>query len=145
MPIPRLQLLVASATALVLGTASPATAQLAPPTATPARRDSTIQEYRGAYQRGFEQSWFVPCDGPMDDRMWWVTLTDQALLQRDSLLAKISKDPTNGLAVRWRATVGPRMPAGMMGRGTRYMLVTEIIEVKPLPGGGACQAVERSA
>ena len=145
MPIPRLQWLVASATALVLGNATPVTAQLAPPAAPPARRDSTIQEYRGTYQRGFEQSWFVPCEGPMDDRMWWVTLTDQALLQRDSLLAKISKDPTNGLAVRWRATVGPRMPAGMMGHGTRYMLVTEIIEVKPLPNAGACQAVERSA
>ena len=77
--------------------------------------------------------------------MWWVTLTDEALLQRDSLLAKISKDPTSGLAVRWRATVGPRMPAGMMGRGTRYMLVTDIIEVKPLPSAGACKAVERSS
>lgn len=145
MPTPRLQLLVVSATLLVLGSARPATAQLAPPAAPPVRRDSTIQEYRGAYQRGFEQSWFVPCDGPMDDRMWWVTLTDEALLQRDSLLAKISKDPTNGLAVRWRATVGPRMPAGMMGHGTRYMLVTEVIEVKPLPRGGACQAVQHSA
>ena len=145
MPTPRLQLLVVSATLLVLGSARPATAQLAPPAAPPVRRDSTIQEYRGAYQRGFEQSWFVPCDGPMDDRMWWVTLTDEALLQRDSLLAKISKDPTNGLAVRWRATVGPRMPAGMMGHGTRYMLVTEVIEVKPLPRDGACQAVQHSA
>ncbi|CAN5797178.1 hypothetical protein BH11GEM1_BH11GEM1_12720 [soil metagenome] len=146
MPALRLQLLLTSATALVLGNTPSATAQLAAPAPPPARADSTIiKEYRGAYQRGFEQSWFVPCDGPMDDRMWWVTLTDQALLQRDSLLAKISKDPTNGLAVRWRATVGPRMPAGMMGHGTRYMLVTEIIEVKPLPSAGACQAVERSA
>ena len=128
----------------MLGNTAPAAAQLAAPAPPPARRDSTIKEYRGAYQRGFEQSWFVPCEGPMDDRMWWVTLTDDALLQRDSLLAKINKDPTNGLAVRWRASVSPRMPAGMMGHGTRYMLVTEIIEVKPLPSGGACQAVERS-
>ena len=145
MPIPRLQWLVASATALVLGNATPVTAQLAPRAAPPARRDSTIQEYRGAYQRGFEQSWFVPCDAPSpDDRLWWVTLTDEALQQRDSLLATLHSDKRDGLVVRWRATLGPRMPAGMMGRGTRYMLVTEILEVRPVPDGGAC-VPERSS
>ena len=145
MPTPHLKLLVASVTALVLGSPSLAAAQLAPNPVPPARKDSVVKEYRGAYQHGFEHSWFVPCDGPADDRMWWVTLTDQALIQRDSLLAKITREPTNGLAVRWRATVGPRMPAGMMGYGTRYMLVTEIIEVRPLPAAGACQAIERSS
>ena len=144
MPRSHLKLLVASVTALVLGIPSLATAQLSPAPVPPARKDSVIKEYRGAYQHGFERSWFVPCDGPADDRMWWVTLTDQALLQRDSLLARITS-PTNGLAVRWRATVGPRMPAGMMGYGTRYMLVTEIIEVRPLPAAGACQAIARSS
>jgi hypothetical protein len=126
---------------LFASTPSLAGAQVAPPAATRAARDTLIREYRGAYQRGFEQSWFVPCDAPArDDKLWWVTLTDQALLQRDSLLAKITKEKTEGLVVRWRATVGPRMPAGMMGRGTRYMLVTEIIEIKPLPESGACPA-----
>ena len=143
MDVPRLRTPLAIAALLCI--ASEARSQSAPLTASSAARDSLTREYRGAYQRGFEQSWFAPCDAPLDDKLWWVTLTDQALLQRDSLLAKITKAPTDGLAVRWRATVGPRMPAGMMGRGTRYMLVTEIIEVKPLPGAGACQAVERSA
>ncbi len=112
-------------------------AQAAPSARPP--RDSLVREFRGAYQRGFEQSWFVPCAAPADDAMWWVTLTDQALLQRDSLLAVLKQPSTDGLALRWRGTVGPRMPSGMMGRGTRYMLVTEILEVKPLPSTGACE------
>ncbi|MEO8619621.1 MAG: hypothetical protein ABI625_01075 [bacterium] len=127
------------AIAMFLASATLAGAQVAPPAAPRTVRDTVIREYRGAYQRGFEQSWFVPCIAPSpDDKLWWVTLTDQALLQRDSLLAKIAKEKTDGLVVRWRATVGPRMPAGMMARGTRYMLVTEIIEIKPMPESGAC-------
>ena len=140
MDIPRVRMLSAIAISALLGIAPDARTQSATPAPSSTNRDSLTREYRGAYQRGFEQSWFTPCDSPRDDRFWWVTLTDQALLERDSLLARITKMPTEGLAVRWRATVGPRMPAGMMGRGTRYMLVTEIIEVKPLPSEGACAA-----
>ncbi len=110
-----------------------------------APRDTTIREYRGAYQRGFEQSWFASCGAPPDDRQWWVTLTDQALAERDSILATIPKlGPTDGLYVRWKARVGAKMPAGMMGRGTRYMLVTEVLEVRPTPGGDPCRP-ERSS
>ena len=96
------------------------------------------REYRGAYTTGFEMSWFEPCDMPAGDRMWWVTLTDDALRQRDSLLANIKLPPTTGLAVRWRGTISPRMPAGQMGRGSRYMLVTSILDIHPMPSGGAC-------
>ena len=111
----------------------------------PETRDSTIREYRGAYQRGFEQSWFASCGAPSDDRQWWVTLTDQALAERDSILTTIPKiGPSDGLYVRWKARVGTRMPAGMMGRGTRYMLVTEVLEVRPTPGGDPCRP-ERSS
>jgi hypothetical protein len=97
-----------------------------------------VLELRGAYSRGFEASWFEPCDAPADDRLWWVTLTDQALRQRDSLLKLVTTPATGALAVRWRGSTSPRMPAGQMGRGTRYLLVTEVLEVKPLPGMGAC-------
>ena len=110
----------------------------------PAERDSTIREYRGAYQRGFEQSWFASCGAPTDDRQWWITLTDQALAERDSILAKIPKvGPTDGLYVRWKGRVSTRMPAGMMGRGTRYMLVTEVLEIRPTSGEDPCKP-ERS-
>ena len=136
---PQLFLMLAiSACVLII---SPSTAK---GQAGPAQRDSTIREYRGAYQRGFEQSWFASCGAPSDDRQWWVTLTDQALAERDSILATIPKlGPTDGLYIRWKARVSTRMPAGMMGRGTRYILVTEILEIKPTSGGDPCQP-ERS-
>lgn len=102
------------------------------------------REYRGTYQRGFEQSWFSPCGAPRGDNMWWVTLSDDAVRQRDSLLATITSPKTNGLAVRWKATVGAKMPAGMMGRGTRYIYVTAIEEIWPLPSEGACSTSIRS-
>lgn len=145
MLIVRARAVVAAVVGLLLCSALEGRAQATPPRPPAAGRDTLIREFRGAYQRGFEQSWFVPCDAPSpDDRLWWVTLTDEALQQRDSLLATLHSDKRDGLVVRWRATLGPRMPAGMMGRGTRYMLVTEILEVRPVPDGGAC-VPERSS
>jgi hypothetical protein len=110
----------------------------APPTG------GTEQEFRGAYSRGFEASWFAPCNAPVDDALWWVTLTEDARLQRDSLLRTLTGPATGALAVRWRGTVSARMPAGQMGRGTRYLLVTEVLEVAPLPATGACGAGGRT-
>jgi hypothetical protein len=115
----------------------------AEPPAAPSGRE--VREFRGAYTRGFEASWFAPCGAPVGDALWWVTLTEDARLQRDSLLAALTVAPTGALAVRWRATVSERMRAGHMGRGTRYMLVTEILEVRPLPGDGACGVPSRSS
>ena len=103
------------------------------------------REYRGAYTRGFEASWFVPCGAPFDDALWWVTLTEDARLQRDSLLKLQTRPATGALAVRWRGSISARMPAGQMGRGTRYMLVTEILEVRPLPSEGACPPGSRTS
>jgi hypothetical protein len=98
------------------------------------------REYRGAYTRGFEASWFAPCDVPRDDARWWVTLTERARLQRDSLLRGLSAEPTGALAVRWRGRISERMRAGHLGAGTRYMLVTEVLELRPLVGAGFCGA-----
>jgi hypothetical protein len=102
------------------------------------------REYHGAYTRGFEASWFAPCDTPRDDALWWVTLTEGARLQRDSLLKVMTQPRTGALVVRWRGTVSARMPAGQMGRGTRYLLVTRILDVRPLPSAGACGLSSRT-
>ncbi len=135
--------LTAALAALAFGCLSSATADAQSTPSVP--RDTTIREYRGAYQRGFEQSWFAACGVPSDDRQWWVTLTDQALAERDSILATVPKlGTTDGLYVRWKGTVGKRMPAGMMGRGTRYILITEVLEIRPNAGGDPCTA-ERSS
>jgi hypothetical protein len=106
--------------------------------AAPVKGTNVVREYRGAYTSGFEMSWFEPCDAASDDAIWWVTLTGEAVEQRDSLLRQIKLPARNGLAVRWRGTISPRMRAGHMGRGTRYMLVTEVLDMRPLPDGGAC-------
>lgn len=120
--------------------AETASARVTPvPTPLPTTPSSGVErEFRGAYTRGFEASWFAPCDSPMDDALWWVTLTEDARLQRDSMLKALTVPATGALAVRWRGTISSRMPAGQMGRGTRYLLVTRIVELRPLPSGGAC-------
>jgi hypothetical protein len=89
----------------------------------------SVREYRGVYETGFEKSWFRPCDTQASDELWWVTLTDAALHQRDSL-AKLLTTGTGPVYVRWRGTISARMMAGHMGRGTRYMLVSEVLEVR---------------
>ena len=125
-----------------VATSAPETASApvtSPPTPLPATPTPGIEhEFRGSYTRGFEASWFAPCDAPMDDALWWVTLTEDARLQRDSLLKALTEPATGALAVRWRGTISSRMPAGQMGRGTRYLLVTRIVELRPLPSAGAC-------
>jgi hypothetical protein len=106
----------------------------------PATND-TVGEYRGTYETGFEISWFHPCGAERGDDNWWVTLGNDALRQRDSLAKKLDGQPRT-VFVRWRGTVSPKMPAGAghMGRGSRYMLVIEILELKPVESGGCAQA-----
>ena len=106
----------------------------------PARRDS-VREYRGLYEAGFEVSWFHPCGAPAGDDSWWVTLSNDALRQRDSLTKRLAGQPRR-LYVRWRGTVGPKMPAGAghMGRGSRYMLVTEVLQLRESDESGCTSA-----
>jgi hypothetical protein len=101
----------------------------------------TVREYRGVYEAGFEVSWFHPCDATPGDDTWWVTLTNDALHQRDSLARTLRGRP-RAVLVRWRATVGPKMPAGAghMGRGSRYMLVTRVLSLSPADSAG-CTSV----
>lgn len=124
---------------------TPAVSAPAPAPVPAVPHDSTEREFRGSYTRGFEASWFSPCDASRDDALWWVTLTDEALRQRDSLLRTLPLRPTGALAVRWRGSTSARMPAGMMGRGTRYLLVTRVLEVRPLPPEGACPIMSRTS
>ena len=105
-----------------------------------AARPDTVREYRGTYETGFEVSWFHPCGAERGDDTWWVTLGDDALRQRDSLAKRLTGQPRT-VFVRWRGTVSPKMPAGTghMGRGSRYMLVTEILELRPAEEAGCAK------
>lgn len=101
----------------------------------------TMREYRGTYATGFEISWFRPCEAERGDDTWWVTLTNDALRQRDSLAKQLTGQP-RAVFVRWRGTISPKMPAGAghMGHGSRYMLVSEILELKPTEDAGCAKA-----
>jgi len=101
----------------------------------------TIGEYRGLYETGFEVSWFHPCGAPTGDDSWWVTLSNDALRQRDSLAKSVEGRP-RALYVHWRGTVSPKMPAGAghMGRGSRYMLVTEVLQLRASDEKGCTSA-----
>jgi hypothetical protein len=104
-------------------------------------RSDTVREYRGLYETGFEVSWFHACDAQPGDDMWWVTLTNEALRQRDSLTKTLSGHP-RALFVRWRGTISPKMPAGAghMGRGSRYMLISEVVSVRASDEAGCTSA-----
>ena len=104
-------------------------------------RADTARELRGTYETGFEVSWFHPCGAPAGDDLWWVTLSDAALRQRDSLARKLTDKPRS-LYVRWRGTTSPKMPAGTghMGRGSRYLFVTEILELRSADEAGCSAA-----
>jgi len=101
----------------------------------------TVREYRGTYETGFEVSWFHPCDAPAGDDTWWVTLSSLALAQRDSLAARMpppQAGQSHAVFVRWRGTTSDKLPmgAGHMGRGSRYMLVHEVLDVRPATDAG---------
>jgi len=104
-------------------------------------RSDSVREYRGLYETGFEVSWFHACDAKPGDDTWWVTLTNDALRQRDSLTKTLAGHP-RALLVRWRGTVSPTMPmgAGHMGRGSRYMLVSEVVSVRASDENGCTSA-----
>jgi len=138
--------LPASLPVLLVGTvalALPATRSFVSPDRRPiyAVQADTSRELRGTYETGFEVSWFHPCGAPTGDDLWWVTLSDAALRQRDSLAKKLTAQPRS-LYVRWRGTTSPKMPAGTghMGRGSRYLFVTEILELRSADEGGCAAA-----
>ena len=134
----RLLLNVLVATGLVTTVSGPSgSAGRATPRAL-ASADS-VKEFRGTYETGFEKSWFHPCEAEPGDDTWWVTLTDDALHQRDSLAKTLSGKP-GAVFVRWRGTTSPKMQAGHMGRGTRYMLVHEVLQLRAADEGSCATA-----
>jgi len=138
-----MRLLLPFALATALASLAPTRHTLADPAAVSATRSraDTVGEYRGLYETGFEVSWFHPCNAQLGDDSWWVTLSNVALRQRDSAAKSIPGHP-RVLYVRWRGTVSPKMPAGAghMGRGSRYMLVTEVLQLRASDEAG-CTSV----
>ena len=95
-----------------------------------ARRPAQLAEADQWSDRGVEALGGYAPDGLRD-----------ALRQRDSLAKRLTGQP-HSVFVRWRGTISPKMPAGAghMGRGSRYMLVTEILELRPAEEAGCAKA-----
>ena len=99
-------------------------------------RTPAVTEFRGHYTHGFEISRFVPCHASRDDQPWWVILSPRALEQRDSVLATLPVAAgRQALFVHWLGTVGLRTSAGHLGQSTRYLQVTELLELRVAQGG----------
>ena len=107
-----------------------------------AHRADTVREFRGLYETGFEVSWFHPCGAPAgDDTLVGDALERLALRQRDSL-AKIGRGRA-ACAVRPLARHRESEDAGgagHMGRGSRYMLVTEVLQLRAADESGCTAA-----
>ena len=96
------------------------------------RRVGEVAEYRGRYSFGFEESTFAPCGVPGSDGPWWVIPSNDALRQRDSLIAALPGSSRRAFFVRWRGLITAKGPAGHLGQGTRYIHVAEILELRPV-------------
>ena len=68
---------------------------------------------------------------------WWVTFTDRAVGQREEAPYARLLQGERPVFVRWRVAMGDQSmgdPAGP-GPGSRYALVREIVEVRPMAAG----------
>lgn len=104
--------------------------------------DLPVRVIAGHYTAAPDGHWFRPCS-VADGEMVWVTFTDRSVTQRrQAPFADLLQSDTP-LFVRWTAAMGDRTlgdPAGP-GPGTKYVLVREIIEVRPAEDGD-CSAPE---
>lgn len=106
-----------------------------------ARRPDLAQlparELAGHYAGGTAGSWFRRCGAAPADSAWWVTFTERAVAQRDSLQRAGALPPGERRFVRWRAAVTEGGEVGPRGPGVPALLVREILVVRP-PAAGDC-------
>lgn len=82
----------------------------------------------GIYQRGFESEQFFACGRPADDSPWWVSLSERARTQWDSLSQGLR--PV-GLYAKVRGSLTERGQFGHLGLSTRILRVAEFVELRP--------------
>lgn len=96
------------------------------------------RDVTGHYTGSRGQSWFRPCGLAPSDSAWWVTFTDRAVIQRDSLRRAGALPDGERRFVRWLAAVTESGRVGPRGPGAPALLVREIIDVRP-PTAGDCE------
>ncbi|HEY0970334.1 MAG TPA: hypothetical protein VGE02_05090 [Gemmatimonadales bacterium] len=96
------------------------------------------RDVSGHYTGGRGGSWFRPCGIASTDSAWWVTFTDRAVVQRDSLRSVGALPDGERRFVRWLGAVTEGGEVGPRGRGAPALLVREILDVRP-PSSGDCE------
>jgi hypothetical protein len=99
-----------------------------------------LSQYQGRYSFAFEKSQFTPCTLLGSDGSWWVIPSGDAQRQRDSLVAALPANRRTELFVRWRGTITTEGPAGHLGKSSRYIMVAEILELRPASAGDCLRA-----
>lgn len=100
----------------------------------PSLDDLPSTEHAGHLTPGPAGSWFVACGAAAADSAW-VTFTDGAVAQRDSLMRTGQLHTGMRHFVRWRAAVTLGGEIGPRGAGFPAYLVREILAVRPAAAG----------
>jgi hypothetical protein len=95
----------------------------------PALNELPASELAGHYTSG-SGSWFVACGATPADSSW-VTFTDRAVAQRDSIAGTGLLAPGQRHYVRWRAGVTTSGDVGPRGPGVPALLVRQILVIRP--------------
>lgn len=104
-------------------------------TARPGAGDLPVSEYAGHFTG--VANWFRPCGAAAGDTLWWATFMGAAVGQWEQLqqAGRVRLDAPSYLRVR--AGRSDRRAAGADGRGSRYLYVHDVLEVRP-PQPGDC-------
>ena len=100
----------------------------------PALNELPVTEFAGHYTKAPSASWFVACGAAAADSSW-VTFTDRAVAQRDSIARTGLLADGQRHFVRWRAAVTERGEVGPRGPGVPALLVREILVARPAAAG----------
>jgi hypothetical protein len=104
-------------------------------TGTGSLSDLPVSELRGhATVRETDRTWFVACGAGAADSVW-VTFTERSVDQREEARLAGLLAPGSRSFVRWRAAEGDARHGVRVGPGDRYVLVREILEVRPVAPG----------
>jgi hypothetical protein len=100
----------------------------------PSLDELPVSEHAGHYTFGASSSWFWACGAAAADSSW-VTFTDRAVAQRDSIQRTGALSTGERYFVRWRAAVTSGGEVGPRGPGVPALLVREILVLRPAAAG----------
>jgi len=97
--------------------------------------DLPVSDLRGhATVREEGRTWFTACGAPVADSAW-VTFTGRSVAQREELTSAGRLRAGSTWWVHWLAAEGDATTGERVGPGERYLLVQDILEIRPSAAG----------